>query len=220
MTTFIDLGRNFARNALVFLLAMGVGAVAFAQEKSDKAEAAQSLPVPHQVIHNVSQEILAFVRENRSLLQEDSRKYYDGIESILTPSLNLEYITQKVMGAYWSKASQQQRDRFQKVFSRSMIVTYGKGMANYADLSVRVLPADKPVPEYGGTVVIQEIATDSATEKVVYFMGRAQGGTWQVINVVYEGVNLRDTSQGQFAQLATENKGDIDATIAGWKSSE
>lgn len=186
----------------------------------DGQKALADTRTPHAVVDDLAKNILTFLKANKDQLQTEPTAFYNEVENIVTPSLNLDYIAKKVMGAYWSKATVEQREQFQTVFARSMIVTYGKGMANYADLDVKVLPPTKPVPEAGGFVVVQEITTTGVPEKVVYFMGKRPGDRWQIINVVYEGVNLRDTSQGQFAQLASEKKGDIDAVIASWKSAE
>ncbi len=202
---------------VTFVMGLVVSNAAVAQTEQ---EAPVDARTPHAVIDDLAKNILTFLKTNKDQLQTEPTAFYDEIENIVTPSLNLDYIAKKVMGAYWSKATPEQREKFQTVFARSMIVTYGKGMANYADLDVKVLPPTKPVPDAGGFVVVQEITTTGVPEKVVYFMGKRPGARWQIINVVYEGVNLRDTSQGQFAQLASEKKGDIDAVIASWKSAE
>lgn len=181
-----------------------------------------SVASPQEVVEKVTTDLLAEVKKGSAMLKSDPDTYFLGIEKILEPVVDFEFIAKNVMGVYWQKATPAQQAQFVKVFKRGMVKTYAKGMANYADLKIEVLPAEGEVEEYGKATVLQKVTAADGINRVAYTMGRRKepNAQWQLINVVLDGVNLGKTFRSQFAQLVKEHEGDLNASIAGWQSND
>lgn len=186
------------------------------------ASAQSEVATPQQVVEKVTNDLLAEVKKSAALLKSNPDQYFESIETILEPVVDFEFIAKNVMGVYWQKATPAQQASFVKVFKRGMVKTYAKGMANYADLKIEVLPPEGEVEEYGKATVLQKVTAADGINRVAYTMGRRKGDdtTWQLINVVLDGVNLGKTFRSQFAQLVKEHEGELDAAIAGWQSND
>lgn len=194
---------------------IGVLMLAFA---SLNVSAQAGVASPHQVVEKVTTDLLAEVKKSAELLKSDPDQYFADIEKILEVVVDFEFIAKNVMGVYWQKATPAQQAQFVKVFKRGMVKTYAKGMANYADLKIEVLPAEGEVAEYGKVTVMQKVTAADGINRVAYTMGRRNepNAQWQLINVVLDGVNLGLTFRSQFAQLVKEHEGNLDASIAAW----
>ena len=55
---------------------------------------------------------------------------------------------------------------------------------------------------------------------LIYQMGRANSGEWQLRNIVIEGVNLGEIYRSQFEASARKNNGDLNAVIDSWTAVE
>lgn len=184
--------------------------------------AQESVDSPHQVVEKVTADLLAEVKKSAALLKSDPDKYFESIQKIIEPAVKFEYIAKNVMGVYWQKATPAQQEEFVKVFTQGMVKTYAKGMANYADLKIEVLPPEGDVAEFGKHTVLQKVTAADGINRVAYTMGRSKddGLGWMLINVVLDGVNLGKTFRSQFAQLVKEYEGDLDAAINAWQSND
>jgi len=132
--------------------------------------------------------------------------------------VGFDFIAKNVMGpAYWRQASLEQREQFLKLFKRSLVETYVKGMSQSLDYQLELLEDESKVFKTQASIV-QKITGPDSTSMVVYTLGLGKSGVWKVTNVVLDGVNLGKTFRSQFAQSVKENSGDIAAAIAGWSA--
>jgi len=218
---------SFLLRALIFLGATSCFTLAFASdpvktEESKGAEIeqeAQTIVVPHKLVELTTQKLMSVVAANQGAYDKDPEKYFGEVDELLEPVIDVNYIARIVMGPYWKGASAEQRKAFVHTFQRGLVETLGKGMAKFNDLKTEILPSSKAVPEFGKVVVVQKVIASDGVKRVAYTMGRRKdGGSWKIVNVVLDGVNLGTTFRSQFAQAVKEHEGNLDAAIAGWSS--
>ncbi|WP_096085250.1 MlaC/ttg2D family ABC transporter substrate-binding protein [Agaribacterium haliotis] len=185
----------------------------FASEENVEAKAE---PGPSEVVQSVTSSLLAAARDNTDLLRTDPEAYFAKIRSLLEPSVDFESIAKNVMGKkYWLSASEAQRSTFVETFTRSLVETYGKGMANFADLDIKV-ESDRPSERSQSThYVVQSVSGDGGPVKIAYTMGHTDKG-WRLRNVTLDGVNLGKTFRSQFDQAVKDANNDLDVAIASW----
>ncbi len=172
---------------------------------------------PHEVVDLVATELIEMMKVDKVAIEKNPEAYFADVKRILSPVVNFKYISKNVMGEYWAAATPEQRAKFKVLFEDSLVRTYGKGMANFADHTITVEKPEKEVPKYGKTYVIQKVSGDDGVNRISYTMGKSpKGGGWKLINVVLKGVNLGKTFRNQFAQAVKENGGDVEAAISGW----
>ncbi len=200
-------------------LILSLGLAAGAQERPTAAEALpQPVEVsPHQVVEDVTTELMKVVHEGKASLQENPQKYFGDVRSIMEEAVDFKYIARNVMGAkYWKAASREQKQRFVEVFTSGLVETYAKGMANFADYEISVQKPDVDVADKKKVEVIQRFRGPDGVNRVSYTMGKHRSGDWKLINVVLDGVNLGKTLRAQFSQSVADSQGDLDAAIDGW----
>lgn len=201
---------------VLMLTAVGIASTVFAQEDEKSPVVADA--TPHQVVEEVTTELMKLVESKQNSIKQNPQKYYDDVQAILDDAVNFQFIARAVMGSYWKQATPEQQKNFIETFKKDMVQTYAKGMANFADLKIEVEPPQGEVPTTGKATVVQKITSADKVNRVAYTLGKREGGQWQLINVVLDGVNLGKTLRSQFAQAMKENNGDLDSTIANWAS--
>jgi phospholipid transport system substrate-binding protein len=180
---------------------------------------------PHQLVQEVTDCLLADIERYRGKLEEagsETRKrqlmegFLSELRATLEPVVDFDWIALNVMGSYRRDASAGQRERFQEVFTESLVETYGRGLLSYSDQTIKVFPPEGDIGDRRRVTVTQEIRGPEKNYPLVYSMGKNRRGQWKVINVIINGINLGKTFRSQFVQAAEKNDGNLDAVIANW----
>ncbi len=180
--------------------------------------AESSAELPHSVVAQATGQVLSVVESKGALLERDPEAFYREIGTILEPVVAFDYIAYGVMGSFAKQASAAQRRRFSEVFQTSMITTYAKGMAVYANQEIEIVPPEQDYSEQRKASVVQKLRGDGSVHTVVYSMGKSKrDNQWKLLNVIIDGVNLGTTFRAQFAQ-AMKKHADIDQVIANWSA--
>ncbi len=191
---------------------------AWADPAASTEAAAANASTAHSVVEQVTTNLVSVVRSERKLLDTDPEVYFAKVKSVLEPVVDFGYIARNVMGPHGKAATPEQRKRFEETFKDSLVETYAKGMANYVDLDIKVLPPSKDVSGERRVGVVQEITGPDGTNRVSYTMAQNREGEWKLINMVLNGVNLGKTFRNQFVQAVKQNDGNIDAVINTWSA--
>lgn len=179
------------------------------------AEAAKAA-APHEVVQNVTTSVMGVIRGGEKALKENPDEYFAKVRATLEPNVSFGFIAKNVMAAYWDQASEEQRTRFTETFTRSMVETLGKGLANYSDLKIVTLPPEGDLSAAKKVEVLQEVAAADGTSRISYTMAQNKSGEWKLINVILNGVNLGKSFRDQFTQAMKQNDNNIDKVIASW----
>lgn len=193
------------RSVFAFWLMMSAG---LAQASWDEAAA-----VVDEATHNV----LA-VLDDESMKEE--ARFGDllvEVDRVLTPVVDFDYISKRVMGKYYRRANAQQREQFSGVFKTTLLKTYARALVGFQIESYRLAKPAKPSPKADKQAVSVVVKSANGTEfTLVYFMLKREG-VWTLVNASLDGINLRLTFKNQFASMAQEQRGKVAAVIASWK---
>lgn len=179
------------------------------------AEAAEGT-TPHEVVQSVTDSVMSVIKNSENLLKDNPEEYFTKVRESLESTVSFAFIARNVMASHWNQASEAQREQFAETFTRSMVETLGKGLANYSDLKITTLSPEGDISAQKRVEVIQEVAAADGTTRIAYTMAQNKSGEWKLINVVLNGVNLGKSFRDQFAQAMKQNDGDIDKVIATW----
>ena len=182
-----------------------------------QSAAAETVKAPDEVIGSVTEKLMASIAKGKKTLETNPEAYYQEVESYLEDAVDFSFIARQVMGKHRKGAASEEIAKFEKVFKRSLVETYAKGMSTFADLKMTLRPPSSPYPQYGKATVVQSIKTPSGENNVAYVMGRVKDkGSWKIINVVLNGANLGKIFRSQFDQSVKDNKGSVAAAIKAW----
>ncbi|HEY7883361.1 MAG TPA: ABC transporter substrate-binding protein [Cellvibrionaceae bacterium] len=204
--------KQFGSNTWVkYLLALGVFmalcATAQAEEKT-----------PHAIVSEVTDILVGAAKANAS--NDDQAAFDATVLEALEPVVAFDYIARVVMGDHFKQANSEQREQFAKLLKTSLVSTYAKGIATYAESDIHVVPPSEPVADKRRVAVVQEVSYEGESHKLSYTMQKNRSGEWKLTNLILNGVNLGRSLSSQFSQLASRHNGDIDKVINGWEDSD
>lgn len=193
---------------------------ALAQEATDSV---------FQLVEDTTAQVMQVVQEAESYVDDEPERYYAHVETILDPLIDYRGFARSVMGDYASSQRyrsldeagraklRDQLDRFTQAMRSSLVRTYSKGLLAFGSSDIALADQEELDPAESRVTVKQLISADRADPyEVLYVMGRAKSGDWQLRNVIIESVNLGEIYREQFLSSAREFNGDIDKVIQSW----
>jgi len=94
------------------------------------------------------------------------------------------------MGRYWPRSTPEQRQRFIEALYGSLVRRYARGLLDYRDDTVRVLPHPGLIKLDEDFVTVKtEVKTTSGTSVPVDYRTRWTDGSWKVFDVIIEGLS-------------------------------
>ena len=187
----------------------------------------------HDVVNETTQKVMTAVAEAGSYVDTDPERYYQQVQAILDPVIDFRGFARSVMGPYASSERyreldetgqtrlREQLDRFTEVMRVGLVRTYSKGLLAYGGSRIEVQAAAAQDPA-GNKASVKQLVYSGQPEPyvLIYQMGRANSGEWQLRNIVIEGVNLGEIYRSQFEASARKNNGDLNAVIDSWTAVE
>ena len=174
---------------------------------------------PYTQIEQVTSDLLTVISTYSAGYPENEQSYFAALTELMQAHVDFAYIAKQVMGPYKTQATSQQRQQFEDKFRDGLIETYGRGLVGYGDEEIVLI--NRAVLKAGQRKVSvkQEIRSDGAVYPMEYSMALGKRtGKWKAINVIINGINMRNIFRSQFVNEAQKSGGDIDAVIAGWST--
>ncbi|MEM1231193.1 MAG: ABC transporter substrate-binding protein [Pseudomonadota bacterium] len=213
---------------LTLLLLLPVAVSASAEDAVSEATVDEPNPVeqivaqtssPHEVVERSTQALTDFVESARPWAKEDTERYYQEIESLLSPVVDFKVFARGVMGTHYKRATPEQRDRFRDSFKWGLVKTYSLALTEFNEGEVAVLPREREPDNPKRERVKMEIRTAGGDVfPVVYQLRQSKSGKWRIYNLVVNGVNMGFTFRSQFASAMKDRRygGDLDKVIDAW----
>ena len=153
---------------------------------------------PEQVIRDTADRMIQELQVHREQLDADPLLIYGLVEEIVVPRFDFARISRFVLGKHWREANETQKQEFVVQFRNLMVRTYAHTLLNYSDQEIRYLPVrrtDKP----NFVVVPTKVSEPGAPAiPIDYKLYAGADGSWQVYDVVIDGVSLVSTYRSNF----------------------
>lgn len=155
---------------------------------------AQSSPVT--MLEQVTNQMLTALKNTQS---RSPQTLYSLVRNILLPHVNVDLMSQQVVGRYWAQASAADREEFKNQFTFFVTRTYSSALSSYSNQKVRYFPIRGGA---GGSRVQVNSAIDQDNGQPVSVSYRLiQEGGWKIYDFSVEGVSLVDNYRAQFADI-------------------
>ncbi|MGI9309536.1 MAG: MlaC/ttg2D family ABC transporter substrate-binding protein [Gammaproteobacteria bacterium] len=173
--------------------------------------AADASASPHDVVEGTAEKLRDQLNGRQDYYAEHLDELYVVIDEVLSPVFDMRYSGRLVLGKHWSPATADQRDRFIAAFYAFLIKTYAKGMLEFDQDNMRVLPQADASAEKKARVKTELRLNDGSTVPINYSLRKSSSG-WKVYDVRIEGVSYVQNYRNQFsAEISATG---IDAVIA------
>ena len=176
----------------------------------------QSELVRKKVENNV-QELLAKFNEEKVHFEKEPERFLNNMDAALSKLVDFRRIAARVMGKYGRAATDEQKDRFVKVFKDSLYSTYTKTLVESGVFKINVTKAEINSRSDEKASVYMDVISDNGTVfPVTYSMHKNDNDQWMMENVIVFGVNIGLAFRDKFELEYRKYRGDIDALIKNW----
>lgn len=163
-----------------------------------KASASASASGPAAVVKQVSTQIIDALNANQAKLKDNPQYIQKLVKKYLLPHFDFDLTSQLVLGRYWRTATPEQRKDFKEGFLHYLTATYAAGLKHYqGGAKVDVMPfrgdASKRYVKVRSTIEIPQHDSVNVNYALV-----KHDGSWQLFDMIIEGVSYVRTYQTEF----------------------
>jgi phospholipid transport system substrate-binding protein len=171
-----------------------------------------------EVVKETAEKILTQLRKERAEVQKNPQRVDELVDKIVLPHFDFYKMSSRVLGKYWRRASDEQKEKFTKEFRILLVRTYAKALVDNMDQTIDYLPVRAPKNAEDVTVKT-EIPQQGGFPLPIDYSMYLTNGEWKVYDVEIDGVSLvinyRTTFANEIkqagldkliAKLATRNK--------------
>lgn len=152
---------------------------------------------PVDMLQTTTNQMLSALKKTEN---RNSQSLYRLVQTILLPHVNLDLMSEQVVGRYWAQATPAQREEFKKQFTLFVTRTYSTALSSYSNQTVRFLPIRGGVN--GNRVQVNStIVQENGQNVAVSYRLLSNGNQWKVYDFSVEGVSLVDNYRSQFADI-------------------
>ena len=136
-------------------------------------------------------------------ISEDQKASNKKHSDIAVSILKIPEISQKALGKYWAKHSEQQQDQFKKLLRDLFVyVAFPSSAKFFADLDL-VYGTSKGKKDM--IVVPLTVIHDKAGEVDIDFWLKQSSNNWFVVDVILDGISMRNNLRSQFYKILKKN---------------
>ena len=144
---------------------------------------------------NSVQQLLGKIRQIKSDSSADNQKHSQSALRLL----NVAEISKKALGKYWSKHSDTEQERFQALLGELFVhVAFPSSAKFFAELN---LVYGKTKEKKTVVVVPLTVVHEKEGEVSIDFHLIQNRGKWQVVDVILDGVSMRNNLRSQFYKV-------------------
>lgn len=134
-------------------------------------------------------------------------------QRLLTSRFDLPRISRFVLGRYWRRATDDEREEFVSLFEKFTTKAYANRFRDIGKARLDVLRSREVAP--GQEVVHSQINFDERPPiKVDWLVRNGHPGGRKIIDVVIEGVSMRITFRDEFASVIRQSRGRVAGLLA------
>jgi phospholipid transport system substrate-binding protein len=154
---------------------------------------------PDALVKEVTNDVLAIVRQDKAIQSGDTRKAIDLVEAKVLPHFNFKHMTALAVGRDWRSATPAQQDQLTEAFKTLLVRTYSNALTQYRDQTIDFKPL-RSQPEDTDVLVRTEVRQAGARPVQIDYSLEKMPEGWKVYDVVVAGVSLVTNYRGSFAQ--------------------
>ena len=169
----------------------------------------------HDIVSDTTTRLLADLAANKEAYKQSPSKFYDALNNIVGPAVDVEGISKSIMTVKYSrKATPEQMRRFEENFKRSLMQFYGNALLEFKNQGITVGPAKDESGDR--TSVDMTVKGDNGAIYPLSYTLNKVNGEWKVRNVIINGINIGKLFRDQFADAMQRNGNNLDKTIDNW----
>ncbi len=155
------------------------------------------------VVRSTTEQVLEAVNREREVLSKDPDRIYGIVDEYIIPHFDFQRMSQRVLGKFWHRASEEQQTKFVAQFQTLLVHTYAAALREYSNQKIEFLPS-RPREEGEVSVRTQIVQSGSPPIPIQYEMYKHANG-WKVYDITIDGVSLVINYRSTFASEIRNN---------------
>jgi phospholipid transport system substrate-binding protein len=189
--------------ACMILLFLQLG-IAQAQESS--------ATTPNEVIEVTATALQKELSGKKAYFEEHLPELYVVIDQVLLPRFDVQYAGKQVLGkTHWTASTDEQHEQFIEVFYSFLIKTYAKGILEFDQDRMSILPDPMYSKDGRKALVSTQLLLEGGDSVLIKYALRQTSAGWKIYDVRIDGVSYIQNYRNQFD--AEINALGIDAVI-------
>ncbi len=154
-------------------------------------------------IDDIAERGIGFL-SNDTLSQAEKEREF---ENLLIKNFDMKTIARFALGRYARGASQEDLQEYYALFQDMIVKTYSERFSDYQGQTLNV--SDSQLSGKRDVVVNSFIQDEKGTRVLIQWRVRGEGGNYQVIDIIVEGVSMVITQRSDFASIIQRGGGNI-----------
>jgi phospholipid transport system substrate-binding protein len=132
---------------------------------------------------------------------------------LLNENFAVKTIARYVIGRYWKRATQSEKEEYLNLFQEMLAVNYINRFSEYAGENLNVIKSS--VSSSKDAIVHSQIVRDGTQPVSVDWQVRSKDNvTFKIIDIKVEGVSLGQTQKSEFSSVIRQNGGKVEGLLA------
>ncbi len=166
---------------------------------------------PDAVVRETTEQLLASLRVEKDVIKENPGRIDALASEIVLPHIDIERMSQWVLGKHWRKGNDDQRNRFSREFQILLLRSYGATLAAYSDQKIKYFPTSVR-PGQKKKLVRIEIQLPGRPSIPATFSMHRKDDQWLVYDFKVEGISLVSNYRSNFSSII--RRGGLEELIA------
>ena len=165
---------------------------------------AQNNLTPEQLVRKITDDVMAAVKQDKSLAAGDREKALALAEQKVLPHIDFREAARLAVGRSWNSARPAQQERITKEFRAMLVRIYSNAIDAYRGQTMRVFPVRMEPGATEATVRNQYLSPGRPPVPVEYAMHKTPEG-WKIYDITVENVSLVLTYRAEFDQVMRQS---------------
>lgn len=173
---------------------------------------AEPLPSAHALVQKTAIQVTSRIRADRPLIDKNPQHLQSLIDELMLPHIDFRRMSKWVLGKYWRRTSNEQREQFVREFRQLILRTYSTALLEYSDQKVTVLPVRAVADAREVTVRTEIQPTQGPMIPIAYDLYLDKNQQWKVYDVSIDGISLVSNYRSTFS-TQIRRQGGINALL-------
>lgn len=160
---------------------------------------ALAIKAPQDLVAETTDKITSVLRVEQESIKANPGRLYEIVDEVVLPHFDFKRMSSWVLGKYWRKANDKERDDFTQEFRILLVRTYAKALNDNYDKKIDMLPVR--MKEDGKEATVRtEVQQEGGFPIPIDYKMYVKGDAWKVYDVSVDGISLVANYRTSFAQ--------------------
>jgi phospholipid transport system substrate-binding protein len=161
------------------------------------ASTAIAEPSPTDEVRSSVEAVIALLKDDQ--LDRQSRR--DRMREVIDKRFDFRAMSQRTLATNWKKATEAEKQKFTELFAELIQNSYVSKIESYTNETVEY-PGEK---QKGRKAVVETLIITSSAEIPVDYKVYLKDGSWQVYDVIIEGVSLISNYRSSYQEIVRKD---------------